>query len=114
MAGAAAASGGRRSRPRTHPRASAARRALVLAIAMGVSKGGVDSHDELQCRFETDPETGEIDLSPMIAMLRERARNVQQIDEIYKSGCVPIAMMADGAGRSVTASREPGPAKDRP
>jgi hypothetical protein len=54
-----------------------------------------------QCRFESDPVTGQLDLQPMIDMLKRFRERANQVDQVFRSGCVPVGMMAEGLGRSL-------------
>jgi tetratricopeptide (TPR) repeat protein len=54
-----------------------------------------------QLKFEKDPVTGELDLSPLIDNMKQSVENTKHADGIYKGGAMPISFMARHLHRSI-------------
>jgi tetratricopeptide (TPR) repeat protein len=54
-----------------------------------------------QLKFEKDPVTGELDLSPLIEIMKRSVENAKHADGIYKGGAMPISFMARHLHRSI-------------
>ncbi len=54
-----------------------------------------------QMRMETDPKTGEIDIGPLFKTLTVAAEQVKNIDQLYKTGAIPITFVGTVLNRSI-------------
>jgi tetratricopeptide (TPR) repeat protein len=54
-----------------------------------------------ESHLKTDPNTGELDLRPMLEFLQGQVENIKRIDAVYQGGAVPMSLMAEGAGRKL-------------